>query len=247
MSKALTSIETIADDICGDLGDSTSRFKFSILRKLLAGWRDMMLYMGNEGICIKTAVLNVDNVVELPEDFVYEMKVGIKRNGHIAVLSLNDAVEKQLLSQEDTEKTVCDIWNGGFFGAEYIFYNYDWNGSLGELYGWGGVLNCNGYYNIDRQKGEIYIGSLVPDDAEIVIEYQSSGQKDGLTLVPTEWWTALKYYALSEWYASKNLNLAQYNRLAYEREYNKTKRLYNWRSSLFIANKMAESYRSSVH
>jgi hypothetical protein len=246
MSKALTNIEVIADDVAADLGDSNSRYKFSILRKLLAGYRDMNLYIGQD-FCVKTAVLEVDNVIQLPEDFVYETKVGIKHNGRIAVLSLNDDIQPKLLTQQETERQLCDIWNGNFWGNEYVFYNYYWNGGLGELYGWGGVYNCNGYYNIDRGKGEIYIGSLLPPDAEIVIEYQSSGQIDGLTLVPTEWWNALKYYALSEWYAGKNLNLAQYNRLAYEREYTKVKRLYSYRTALFIANSMAEHYRSSVH
>lgn len=243
MAKALTPISVIASDICADLGDSNNRYKFSILRKLMAGWRELNLYVGQD-FCVKTVVLKVDNVVCMPDSFVYETKVGIRRNGHIAMLTLDKNITKETLTQQQHEQQMQQIWNGDYCGGEYIFYNYMFNGGLGELYGYGGVVNFNGYYGIDRGKGEIYIGSLIPNDAEIVIEFKSDGSSDGLTLVPTEFWNCLKYYALSEWYASKNLQLAQYNRFNYEREYNKNQRLLNFRTALQMASEV-QSYHSS--
>jgi hypothetical protein len=245
MSKALVPIETIADDLCVDLSDSTSRFKFSIMRKLLAGYRELHLYVDQE-FCVKTAVLEYDNVVKLPDDFVFETKIGIKRNGIIAVMTLDTSITRETLTQEQTDQALNCIWDGGAYGDQYFFYNYPFTATgLGELYGVGGNFNCNGYYNINRKLGEIYIGSLLPIDAEIVVEYKSSGVEDGLTLIPVEQWNCLKYYALAEWYLNRNLQLSEYNRQSYEREYNRLKRLYNYRTALFMANTAQSMYKSS--
>lgn len=242
MSRALVPMETIADDICADISDSTSRFKFSIMRKLMAGWRELNLYV-DPSFCVQTAILSLDNVIQLPSNCVYITKVGIKRNGIIAMMSLDSDIQKQSLTQEQTEQQLNCIWNGDFCGDQYTFYNC--NGGLGEYYGYGGNVNLNGYYNIDIGKGEIYIGSLMPDDAEFVVEFKSDGSSDGLILVPIQYWNCLKYYGLSEWYAGKNLGLAEYNRTAYEREYNKNQRLVNYRSALFMANEAQSLYKSS--
>lgn len=245
MSRALVPIETIADDICVDLMDSTSRYKFSIMRKLMAGYRDLHLYV-DQDFCVKTAVLEYDNVIKMPSDFVYECKVGVERNGRIAVMTLDKGITRQTLTQEQTETNLNCIWDGGEWGEQFTFYNYPFFGNgLGELYGWGGVVNCNGYYNINRKLGEIYIGSLLPTDAKIVVEYKSDGMEDGLTLVPVELWNCLKYYAKSEWYADKSQGPAETNRASYEREYNKVKRLYSFRSSLFMGNFAQSLYESA--
>jgi len=244
MARALTPISVVALGICADLGDSNGRYKFTILRHLLAGWREWNLYVGQE-FCVKTQVLAVDNVIELPSDFIYETKVGLRRNGRIAMLTLDKSIEKHTFSQDESGVKLNEIWNGGVWGGEYTFYNYSFNNGLGELYGYGGVINTNGYYNIDRGKGEIYIGSLTPDDAEIVIEYKSSGEDDGLTLIPTETVKCLEYYAKSEWYGDRDLGKAQYNRANYEREYRKLKLLYNYRTALFMANQAQSMYESA--
>ena len=243
MSKALTPLTVIATDVCGDLGDSTLRYQFSIMRKLMAGWRDLNLYV-NQDFKVKTAVLAYDNVVTLPCDFVFETKVGIKYNGHIAVLTLDKAIDRETISQQETETQLKNIWCGSLTGNEYTFYNYLGNNGLGELYGYGGNVNINGYYNIDRGSGEIFIGSLVPDGAEIVIEYKSSGE-DTVNLIPTECWTCLKYYALSEWFLVKEPSKGQMFRGMYEQAYNKLKRTYNYRTALFMANEAQSHYSSN--
>jgi hypothetical protein len=245
MSRALIPIETIADDICLDLGDSTSRFKFSILRKLMAGFRELHLYV-DQSFCVKTAVLTYDNVIALPSDFVYETKVGIMVNGRIAVMTLDKEIRRETLTQMQTEQNVDYILGGGIWGDQFTFYNYPYTSTgLGELYGYGGSVNINGYYNINRKLGEIYIGSLVPVGSNIVVEYKSNGIEDGLTLIPIEMWNCLKYYAKSEWYADKNTNLSMVNRQSYEREYNKIQRLYNYRTALFMGATAQSMYKSS--
>lgn len=243
MAKALVSLDTIALDIAADLGDSTGKYRFTLLRKLLEGYREFHLYV-DQDFSVKTAVLEYDNTVNLPSDFVYETKVGILYQGYLAVLTLDKNVQKQRLSQEESESQLNNIWCGNYgWDIGYPFYNcYRGSEFLGELYGLGrGVPNA-GFYNLDRKDGVIYIGSLVPEGAEVVVEYKSDGISEGLKLVPTEIVMALKYYAKSEFYADKNPNQSQINRSYYEREYNKVKRLYNFRSALYMSQKINESF-----
>lgn len=239
MSKALVSIKTIASSLSAGMGDSTGKYEFTLGRHLLSGWREMNLYL-NQEFNVKTAVLEYDNTVVLPCDFVFETKVGILHNGHLAVLSLDKSVKAEKLTQQQSQERVACIFAGEYSGDMYPFYNAFRNGNfLGELYGWGRGLHCAGYYNIDRKTGEIQIGSLVPDGAEIVIEYKSDGISDGLKLVPSEVELCLSYWAKARFYEDKgNLQLAMYNNNEYERHYNKLKRLYNFQNALYASAKL---------
>lgn len=243
MSKALVPIDVIAENIVAGMGDSTGKFKYTISRHLLSGWRELNLFV-NQDFEVKSAVLEYDNVIEMPCDFVYETKVGILHNNHLAVLSLDKGIKKENLNQEQSEKQLQSIFRGEYYGDVYPFYNTFRNGNyLGELYGLGRGVHCAGYYNIDKAKGEIFIGSLVPKGAEIVIEYKSDGISDGLKLVPTEAEICLSYWAKARFYEEREkLQLAQYNQLEYERHYNKLKRLYNFRSALYASAEINKSF-----
>lgn len=243
MSKALVPIDVIAENIVAGMGDSTGKFKYTISRHLLSGWRELNLFV-NQDFEVKSAVLEYDNVIEMPCDFVYETKVGILHNNHLAVLSLDKGIKKENLNQEQSEKQLQSIFRGEYSGDVYPFYNTFRNGNyLGELYGLGRGVHCAGYYNIDKAKGEIFIGSLVPKGAEIVIEYKSDGISDGLKLVPTEAEICLSYWAKARFYEEREkLQLAQYNQLEYERHYNKLKRLYNFRSALYASAEINKSF-----
>lgn len=246
MSKALVSIKTIASNVSAGMGDSTGKYEFSISRHLLSGWRELNLYL-NQDFSVKTAVLEFDNVVQLPCDFVYETKVGILRNGHLAVLSLDKSVKAEKLNQSQSQERVNSIFCGEYSGDMYPFYNCFRGGNfLGELYGWGRGVYCAGYYNIDKKTGEIQIGSLVPQDAEIVIEYKSDGISEGLKLVPSETEMCLSYWAKARFYEEKgNLNLAEWNNREYEKHYNKLKRLYNFQSALYASAELNRSFSPS--
>jgi len=243
MAKALVSLDTISLDICADLGDSVGKYRFTLLRKLLEGWRDMHLYV-DQDFSVKTAILEYNNAINLPSDFVYETKVGILYQGYLAVLSLDRNVQKQTLSQQASEDCLNDIWCGTYSGDWcYPFYNcYRGSEFLGEMYGLGRGVPQAGFYNIDKKDGVIYIGSLVPEGGEVVVEYKSDGVSEGIKLVPTEMAMALKYFAKSEFYADKNPTQSQINRNNYEREYNKVKRLYNFQTALYMSQKINESF-----
>lgn len=247
MSRSLTPIKVIAADIAADIGDSVGRHQFRLMRKVLEGYRDMHLYV-DQDFSVKTQILEVDNVINMPCDFVYETKVGILKDGKIAVMSLDKDLRKRKLTDTQTLNELNDIWCGIGIWDAYTFYNcFSGVDYLGEMYGFGGVYNTNGFYNINRQSGEIYIGSMMPEGAQIIVEYKSDGTSEGLELVPTEIVMALKYFAKSEYYADSNPTLSAINRANYEREYRRVKLLYNFRTALFMASEVQSYHKSSPH
>lgn len=245
MAKSLISIDLLGFDICSDIGDSVSRHKSKINRHLISGYSKISRFIGNS-FSVKTAVLSYDNAIELPCDFIYETKVGIRHNGRIAVLTLDKGVERHKLNDTETRDYLNCIWSGeGSYGG-YWFYNaYRGTQFLGELYGMGRYVLNNGTYNIDKNEGVIYIGSHVPKGAEIVIEYKSDGISNGLKLVPTEMRECLEYYAKWKFYLDRdNPKSANYERL-YKMEYNQLQRLYNFESALYATAEINEMFSPS--
>lgn len=243
MSKALVSIKTIASNISSGMGDSTGKYEFTLGRHLLSGWREMNIYL-NQEFNVKTAILEYDNVISMPCDFIMETKVGILKNNHLAVLSLDRNVRPQKLTQTQYQKQVDSIFCGNFVGEMYPFYNCFRGGNfLGEMYGFGRGVHSPGFYNIDKKTGEIMIGSLVPQDAEVVIEYKSDGISEGLKLIPSECELTLSYWAKARFYEEREkLTMAEWNNREYEKHYNKLKRLYNFQSALYAAAELNESF-----
>ncbi len=243
MSKSLVPLDVIASNCCAGMGDSTNRFKFTISRHLLSGYRQLNLFVGQDTE-IKTEVLEYDNAINLPCDFVYETKVGILYNNNLAVLTLDKSIKKEALTQQASQTFVDNVFDGVFAGNSYPFYNCFRGGSyLGELYGQGRGVYSEGFYNLDRKDGVIYIGSLVPEGAEIVIEYKSDGISDGLKLVPSELEMCLSYWAKARFYEERgNLNLASWNENLYKEHYYMVKRLYNFKTALYMSASINESF-----
>lgn len=242
MSKALIPLDVIASTLSADVGDSTLKHKFTFTRHLLDCYRDANIFMDNEK-SIKTSVLDFDNAVNCPCDFIYETKVGVLYKGRLAVLTLDKDVKYGKANHTEAENYLNGIWDGSYTGGGYYFYNaYRGGDYLGEMYGLGRGVSNDGLYSIDRKQGVIYIGSIIPKDAEIVVEYVSDGVADGLKLVPVEMKKMMEYYALSEWYAPRNITQSQINRNNYEREYMRVKRLYNFQNALYFAASVNESF-----
>jgi len=243
MSKALVSIKTLASKISGQLGDSVGKYEYTLGLHLMSGWREMNLYL-NQEFSVKTAVLEYDNVITLPCDFVFETKVGVLCNGKLAILSLDKSVRPEKLNQTQSEERIKDIFYGQYLDFAYPFYNAFRNGNfLGELYGFGRGVYCPGYYNIDKKNGEIQIGSMFPPDAEFVIEYKSDGISEGLKLIPSETETCLTHWAKARYFEDKRDSYwCSWHQNEYEKHYNKLKRLYNFQNALYAAAELNESF-----
>lgn len=247
MSKALISIDTIGFDLCSDIGDSVYRHKAKFNRHLINGYRKINTFIGNS-FSVKTAVLQVDNVIEMPCDFIYETKVGVMRNGRIAMLSLDKGVaQRHKLNDTETQDYLSDIWTNGYGAYEgYWFYNaYNGGQFLGELYGAGRCVLNGGTYSIDKTNGVIYIGGNIPQDSEIVVEYKSDNTSNGLNLVPIEMKECLEFYAKWKFYADRNPTLAQVNKTEYKKDYNQLQRFYNYENCLYATGEINKMYSPS--
>jgi hypothetical protein len=242
MSRSLIPLDVIASDLAGDTNDSLSKNTFKFTRHLLAGYRrlNMFILPGTE---VKTVILSYDNMINMPCDFLYVTKVGIRRNGCIAVLSVSNDVGRRALSDTATCDYLNSVWNGTYVGAGYTFYNVWGNGyNYGELYGMGRTVINEGTYSIDKGNGIIYIGSNCPPDAEIVIEYVGDGISQGLKMVPMEIKECLEFYAKWKFYADRNVTQSQINYNYYKKEYNILKRFYNNVRAIDIASRINESF-----
>jgi len=239
MSRALESISIIASDFCEDIGDSLERHHLRFQKKLLKAHKKLNLYVCPE-IEVEGQIYPVNGEVqfELPCNFVYETKVGYIHKGHFITLDLNRNLRLQNNKYTDTQTQ--NIINGYCDGSItpdlwMPFYNLQRGGAVvGEMYGMGCGFHTHEWYNI--VDGVLNIGSKIPADAEIVIEYKSNGiSKEGFKLVPTEIVPYLENEAKKYFYEIDKPSLAaDFERKAKE-DYYRVKRLYSWRSPEYLA------------
>lgn len=242
MAKSLIPIDVIASNVCSDIGDSTMKHKFKITRHILSRYQEIHQFISDD-FDVKTQVLEYGNVISLPSDFVFETKVGLLYKGCIAILSLGDPFDRFVHSDEDTRKYLDSIWSRSYDGIGYYFYNaYRGNGFLGELYGMGRGVYNSGTYRIDRKNGCLYVGSHIPREAEIIIEYKSDGVSDGIKLVPSEMQKCLEFGAKADWYADRNITQSQINEKKYRERYYQLNQLYNFKSALYMAAEINEMF-----
>lgn len=242
MARALVPLDMIASRICSGMGDMGMTYKYTILGHLVSVYKEFHLFVDHD-FDVKTCILKPNHVIELPCDFVYETKVGLMKDGICAILTLDRNMPPNSMNNTEVQEYLENIWNGDSIGGfRYPFYNC----SISDLYGYGCHLNRSGIYNINRKGGTMEIGSLLPDDAEIVIEYKSDGISEGLKLVPSEIEDVLSYGAKERFYEERqDERWARYNGDKHKEKWYMTKKLYNFRSSLYIA-ETAYNYTSEI-
>ena len=243
MARSLIPLNIIASDLSSDTEDSLGKRKAKFTRHLLAGYRRLNMFL-NGKTEVRTAIMAFSNVIALPCDFQYVTKVGVRRSGSkcIAVLAVNNSDKRRVLNDTDTCDYLNSMWSGAESGPQYTFYNsWDARGNYyGELYGMGRGVHNSGTYSIDKHEGIIYVGSNVPPDSEIIVEYVGDGISNGVTMVPMELKECLEFYAKWKFYADKDLNLAKDNETWYKKEYNNLKRYYNHQNPISFAMKVNE-------
>lgn len=240
MARSLIPLDVIANDLSGDTGDSVGKFKMKFTRHLLAGYRRMNMFLAGKTE-VRSVIMQFSNLISLPCDFQYITKIGVRRPGCrcIAILTVCNEVGRRLLNDTETCDYLNNTWSGAEAGPGYTFYNvWGYGNYYGEMYGMGrGVFN-SGTYSIDKSEGLIYLGSNIPTDAEIIIEYVGDGISNGVRLVPMELKECLEFYAKWKFYADKNRALAKDNEGWYKKEYNNLKRYYNHQNPINFAAKV---------
>lgn len=241
MARSIIPLNIIASDLSSDIGDSMGKYKIKFTRHLLAGYRRLNMFVGVGKTEVKSVIMGYSNVIDLPCDFQYITKIGVRRPGCtcIAILSVANDVGRRLLSDTETCDYLVDTWSGAEPGPGYTFHNVWSDGnSYGEMYGAGRGVSNSGAYSIDKSEGLIYLGSNIPTDAEIIIEYVGNGISGGLNMVPMELKECLEFYAKWKYYADKNPNMASTNYTLYKKEYNNLKRYYNHQNPINFAAKI---------
>lgn len=231
MSKAMVPIGVIADLVCQEIGDNTGNRKMQVMQYIALGYQQMHLLI-NQDYSIKSEIIPIDSELqfELPCDFIYETKIGIKRGMNVWTLKLNTDLEKSSSQDSDTNtlNQMNAILNNPIDESyDCYFYNVFENGNYchGSLGAHGRGICGASYYNIVN--GVLNISPfIVPKDGatELIIEYKSDGLSAGLELVPAEAFLALRYYAKAE-LASEGVN--GNNRIMWENQFKTIKRIYN--------------------
>lgn len=253
MSRALVPVSEIASDICiHEIGDSTEKYHMAVMKWMAAGFKEMHLFM-SPIISVKTVVMPFDNSVNMPCDFVYETKVGVRRVSDkpgrpnpIAVLWRNYHNLKNTNNfQSGNVNTIDGIINGSIVPDEtFGFYNYN---GVNVLDGYGVGIDPKGFYDLDAANGVINVGSLWPSDTEIVVEYKCDGISNGFELIPTEMVQAVKDYALWKYYFRKNDRRYYQSKDDYLTQYYMCKNLYSHRPYDYLARIFQNTPRQTIN
>lgn len=241
--RAIVELDKVANDVCIALGDTNFNQKLTVANHLIDCYRDFSLYVGSE-FHVKTECFDFGNVIHLPNDFIYETKVGILNNGRVAILQLDKDRYSERLTDSECRDYMTNIWDGQYYDERIYFYNTP--SGFGELYGLGRGVKNSSTYNINRADGVIELGSNIPHGSKFVLEYVSDRVSDfGLKVIPTEAKKMHEYYALTEMYMGfkfSNITKAQISRNQYEIEYKKVKRLYNYQDPQQIIDNINASF-----
>lgn len=134
----------------------------------------------------KTAKIPVlpNKTVKLPGDYVAYTKIGVLNSeGEVATLSKNPNLS--LFASELSNRTDLntDAPVDPTNIRDFVYLNYDNNGSLFNLYGLGGFLMSAGNFNIDEDAGVIILDNGFAYDY-VILEYLSSPREDEEYKVP---------------------------------------------------------------
>jgi len=164
------------------------------------GYTDLNLFV-TQNVKVAYLRINDNKTVDLPNDFIDYLKIGVEINGQVWTLTLNDDMLLPRSTDACGETTPPDLRTIGdnVDGTEqpnygFYFASHFRNGQyVGESYGIGGGFNM-AYFRIDHERRQIAFDSEIPDGT-IILEYKSSGVKaDGSTVIPRKVIPALTAY-----------------------------------------------------
>lgn len=237
MGKAMVPASMIADLVCKKIGDNTGAKKMEILQYIALGYQHMKIFSNvDKSIVTKIIELDYATQFDLGCSFLYATKVGIRTAAtdtcppsKLKVLNVKDDLEVSVGCAGDEEKleqikSCLQEYEDEDGDCDCYFYN----GPCGTIRGYGKGYSGNNYYNITD--GVLNISPFLlksGENLELVVEMVEDVLNTGLTLVPSEAFNCMMYYALSEYY---NEGLYGKNRDRYEMEFKVLNRLYNFKS-----------------
>lgn len=146
------------------------------------------------GIEVEYLTLNKNGIAKLPSDYHDYTKAGVIIKGKVLNLSVNKEITKYIPNPndpipcpEDIKEAISQIGYGipcgDIFDGRMLYEGHYRNGNfVGEMYGYGGGYNENGYFQIDKKRGIIQINSI-HTGADFILEYISDGKVSEQTLI----------------------------------------------------------------
>jgi hypothetical protein len=222
---ALTPVDMIIKELCRATGEPEYRNYDEFVGHIRRGFSQINI-AAVQIVKYSYIPLNAYNAINWPCDCIKPVMVGMKRNGVIVSLSVDDSLipsgsYSTVSSISEAESQIDLICSGGY-KPDYCF---DINGN-GELYGLGPGYNAAGYVTHDKHGRQSHIKGTYLEDDEFLFVYLSDGISDGIEFVPVETEIVLRAFALSEYYRTRNPNLSRSEREIYKEELTFLRNLY---------------------
>lgn len=190
MARNTVTVDQIVNDfiLTGSGDDYVSDASNTVVRNFaLRGIRDMGFDMLNQVKSLKLSINKTLNTVDLPDDYVDLIKIGIVgQDGLVHVFGENKNINISNKYKTDSAGNGIDSNNDGVYDRErdrdttnsaegfkqhdsYVFRNYLYENTQGRLYGVGGG-QYGGEYRINKEDNRIELGTGI-DAAKVVVEY----------------------------------------------------------------------------
>ncbi len=190
MARNTVTVDQIVNDfiLTGSGDDYVSDASNTVVRNYaLRGIRDMGFDMLNQVKSLKLSIDKSLNTVDLPDDYVDLIKIGIVgQDGLVHVFGENKNLNISNKYKADNAGNFIDSDSDGVYDRErdrdvtnvgegfkqydsYVFRNYLYENTQGRLYGVGGG-QYGGEYRINKEDNRIELGTGI-DATKVVIEY----------------------------------------------------------------------------
>lgn len=263
MARNTISIDQIVNDFVltssGD--DHVADASNTVIRNFaLRGLREMGFDMLKRVKSIKLDINKTLNVVDLPDDYVDLIKIGIVgQDGLVHVFGENKNLNITKKYKKDSSGNPIDSDNDGIYDRErdrevdnvgvgfkafdsYVFRNYLYESTDGRLYGVGGG-QYGGEYRINAEDNRIELGSGI-DATSVAIEYVADEARSSNPTVHVYAESALRsfiYYKLVERKSTVPAN----EKMRARAEYYNDRRLANARLKAFSKEEALKTIRKN--
>jgi len=189
--QGIVSVNYVTNSILNRMRDYSYRHFMYIAQLVIEGYTQLALWH-LDTVEVVYLRMSAAKTVDLPNDYVDYVKIGIPINGKLRVLTHKENVLLPRTFSDGAEVGNADDENADG-GAIFFTDHFREKQFVAGLYGLPGGLD-NAYYRIDREERKIVFSGTI-ERGEVVLEYVSSGIKlSGQTNIPREAVPALQTY-----------------------------------------------------
>lgn len=222
---ALTPVDLIIKELCRETGEPEYRNYDAFVGHIRRGYGQINI-AAIQVVKYAYIPLNAYNAINWPCDCIKPVMVGLRRNGYVVSLSVDNSIipagtYSTATNVTEAEAEIALIASGLYEPG----YQFDVNGN-GELYGLGPGYNTVGYVSHDKSARQSHIKGTYLEDDEFLLVYLSDGISEGLDYIPVEAENALRAFAFSEYYRIKNPGISASERQKFKEEVTFLRNLY---------------------